>query len=199
MLILLFDIGLIVFFNSAKSNVSDALVSSFVFQFTGELVAAIVVWSITGVMCIVHATMMHLPVREGMWYMGAHFACCVGAVACCIMAFVVLLMLLDRNTIFLHMVRSQPEELCPFYQRHGCSGFLVGCNDTESTFNRDLCSTCPDVNTSITGCYPIIRSQIGLTTIPLLVFSIFVTVAVLYSFFQLFKLLGIFKAAVDIF
>nr|CAJ2478219.1 unnamed protein product [Leishmania braziliensis] len=199
MFILLFDVGLIVFFSSARSNVSDALVSSFIFQFTGALVAAIVVWCITGVMCIVHSTMMHLPVREGMWYMGAHSACFLGAFACCIMAFVVLLRLLDRNMIFFHMVRNQPGDLCIFYQRHGCSGFLVGCNDSQAMFNRDLCSICPDVSTSVTGCYSIIRSQIGLTTMPMLVFSIFLTVAVLYSFVQLFKLLWIFKAAVHIF
>ncbi|CAJ1031311.1 hypothetical protein, conserved [Leishmania lindenbergi] len=199
MFILLFDMGLIVFFSAAKRNVSDALISSFIFQFMGELVAAIVVWSITGVICIVHATMMHLPVREGMWYTGAHIVCFLAAVVCSIMAFVVLLRLLDRNTIFFHMVRNQPDELCPFYERHGCSGFFEGCNDTDNIYNQQLCSTCPGVNTSITGCYPIIRSRIGLTTMPLIVFSIFVTLAVLYSFFQLFKLLEIFRAAVDLF
>ncbi|KAG5471613.1 hypothetical protein LSCM4_03162 [Leishmania orientalis] len=192
--ILVLTIAFAVYLSVMLSTTRDTLIITLVQSFVAVFAAAIIVWGVTGIANILHAIVVHLPLRRNFVRMGFHMLLSVGALGCCIMCIMTALGKMSNRVIYDHMVRHQPYELCAFYERYNCSGFFTGCGYNNESFDPNLCRTCPDVNNSQNGCYFAIWGRIQLTILPLLVFTIFIMIAVLYALFLIVKLLMVAKA-----
>ncbi|KAG5471955.1 hypothetical protein CUR178_02620 [Leishmania enriettii] len=192
--IIVLTIAFAVYLSVMLSTTRDNLIMTLVQSFVAVFAAAIIVWGVTGIASILHAIVVHLPLRRNIVRMGFHMLLSVGALGCCIMCIMIALGKMSNRVIYEHMVNHQPYELCAFYERYNCSGFFVGCGYNNESFDSNLCSTCPGVNNSKNGCYLAIWGRIQLTVLPLLVFTIFIMIAVLYALFLIFKLLMVAKS-----
>nr|CAC37196.1 hypothetical transmembrane protein P883.02 [Leishmania major] len=174
------------------STVSDSLIITFLSKFMRSFLAAIVVWGITGITGIVYATVVHLPLRECTMLVGMHVFFAFFSTVCCIMCIVLILANITKGAIYKHMVSHRTLDLCAFYSRRNCTGFLQSC-DVMDAYNVNLCSTCPQM-LAAGGCYVVARRMVDAALAPMLVFTLFITIALVYVGILLFKLLVAAKA-----
>jgi hypothetical protein len=111
----------------------------------------------------------------------------LGSVACVIMTIVMLLNRVSNKNLYNYMVYRNDNLLCEFYFRYQCSGFFSSCTD-ESYNDTHLCSTCGPNSYYPNTCYHALWSQLQITVIPLLVFAVFILLAVVHTIFQFVKL-----------
>ncbi|TPP41541.1 hypothetical protein CGC20_3755 [Leishmania donovani] len=193
--ILVFTMIFAMFLSVTLSTVSDVLIITFLNKLIRSFLASIVVWGITGITNVVYATVVHLPLRECTILVGIHVFFGFLSAICCIMCIAVILANMTKNAIYKHMVSHGTSALCAFYNRYNCSGFLHSC-DVVDAYNVNLCSTCPDVVFAKGGCYVVAQRLVEVALVPMLVFTIFITIALVYIGILLFKLLLAAKAIV---
>ncbi|KAG5471300.1 hypothetical protein LSCM1_01377 [Leishmania martiniquensis] len=192
--IMLLTVAFAIYLSVMMSTTRDTLIITFAQGFVMFFAAAIIVWGIAGIANILHAIVVHVPLRRNLVRMVLHVVFTIGSLACCIMCIMIALSRMTNRAIYDHMATHQPYELCAFYERYNCSGFFRGCGLSNNSFDPNVCSTCPGVNDSKTGCYYALWGQVQMTTLPLLVFTIFIMIAVLYALFLIAKLLMTTKA-----
>ncbi|KAG5497555.1 hypothetical protein JKF63_03819 [Porcisia hertigi] len=193
-LTLLFTLGFALYLCITLGRTLESLVRSFVSQFLQHLLISVVFWTLGGVANILYGISMHLPLRENMWRFVVIVCGVVSSLACCVMCIIVFLTKMSNFAIYTHMVRAPASQLCAFYDIHQCSGFTVGCSYSASSYDPNLCDSCPGTSNLPTGCYMAIWNRLQLIGMPLLVLVIFVMISVLYALFLLAKLVLLAKA-----
>ncbi|CBZ29138.1 conserved hypothetical protein [Leishmania mexicana MHOM/GT/2001/U1103] len=193
--ILVFTMIFAMFLSVTLSTMSDALIVTFLNKLIRSFLISIIVWGITGITTVVYATVVHLPLSECTILVVIHIFFAVFSAVCCILCLAVILSNMAKSVIYRHMVDHQSFELCDFYQRHNCTGFMQSCKIMDS-YNVHLCNTCPPLAVDNGGCYFVARRLINVALVPMLVFTIFITITLVYIGFLLFRLLMAAKAMI---
>ncbi|KPA73832.1 hypothetical protein ABB37_09476 [Leptomonas pyrrhocoris] len=168
---LVFTAGFVVFLLVSLSTLRDSLVRSFMAGFLKCFVPSILVWTMAGVLTFRHAVSMRLPVQQDLPLLAARTALSVGAAACAIAAIAVITNNMSNERIYEHLYKHRHGSLCAFYKHHQCSGFYYPCSDAGPT--NPLCNSCA-IHYPERECFVDIWSRLQFTTMPLLLFCVFV-------------------------
>ncbi|KPA73834.1 hypothetical protein ABB37_09478 [Leptomonas pyrrhocoris] len=185
--VVFFTIIFAVFLAVVLAVVADSLIVSYLSQVMRYFIASMCVWMLTGVAIGLHAINMHIPLRDDLRLMVTRAVLMLGGVACAVMTLVMLLGRLVNPTLYSFLALRANDLLCGFYAAHQCSGFTTSCADLYYT-DSNLCGTCPPSLNYSTVCYYELWSQLQVVIVPLLVFSVFILLALVYSSFQFVKL-----------
>jgi hypothetical protein len=186
-IIVFFSIIFSMFLAVTLAVIADNFVVSYLSQIMSYFIASLIIWIIAGVVIGLHSVNMHIPLRDDRILMVARAVLTLGSVACVIMTIVMLLNRVSNKNLYNYMVYRNDNLLCEFYFRYQCSGFFSSCTD-ESYNDTHLCSTCGPNSYYPNTCYHALWSQLQITVIPLLVFAVFILLAVVHTIFQFVKL-----------
>ncbi|KPI83110.1 hypothetical protein ABL78_7868 [Leptomonas seymouri] len=171
----------------------DGLIKTFFKDVNDTFMAALLVWSVASMAMFFHAIVMRVPslanspvlIIRGV----TSGASAVYAVLC-----VVLITYCTTNEYLYQTMRdSNRNDLCSFYERNKCSGFLNSCQNYSRS--DPLCAPCMPVSYPETLCYSTIVDQLQRIMIPLFLFSIVIFLTAVHSLFVLLKLLLIARSA----
>ncbi|KPI83984.1 hypothetical protein ABL78_6959 [Leptomonas seymouri] len=185
--VMFFTIIFAVFLIVSRAVTADPLIVAYVSQITHFLVVSLCVWIVASVTIGVHAIHMHIPLSDNQWLLTVRAVMTLAAVTCVILSLVPLMGRMRNQSLYNFLAFRAGSLLCDFYRQHQCSGFTSSCIDL---YYRDpqLCKNCSSTLDFSTICYYELWSQLQIVCIPLLVFCVFILLALALSIFQFVRL-----------
>jgi hypothetical protein len=179
-------LGFVVFLIVSLTTAHDSLIVAFVAQMLGCFIPSVVVWATMGLLTLLHATSMHLPLHDSRIFLVLRGVFGVGSVVCAVASIAVMMRRMSNESIWNHLYRRRYDSLCSFYEQHKCSGFYYSCGETGDY--NPLCTTCR-INYPDTECYVDIWGRLQISVMPLLLFSVFILLGSVNGVMLLLRLL----------